>query len=186
MPDNSKVWLNDYSTLQYDSKGFQNERTLTLEGEAYFDVEEGSSFTVQTDLGSVKVLGTTFNVDSREGHFSVECYSGKVGVTGGSSYVEILPGQRVILVENELRKSSGKKGAKWIQGMFTYEDALLSDVVGELERQFDIQIEINENHRTLKYTGFFHEEDLQKALTSVFWPLKLKFEINGNKIKISE
>jgi ferric-dicitrate binding protein FerR (iron transport regulator) len=48
LPDNSEVVLNAKSTITYNKKDWENNRTLTLNGEAFFKVNKGSSFTVKT------------------------------------------------------------------------------------------------------------------------------------------
>ena len=49
LPDHSVVTLNADSTLEYDKNSFLEDRVLQLNGEAFFDVEKGSSFTVNTN-----------------------------------------------------------------------------------------------------------------------------------------
>lgn len=62
--DGTQVVLNSKSTISYNQTDWKNNRQLTLDGEAYFKVEKGSTFTVNTSNGSVTVLGTQFNVNS--------------------------------------------------------------------------------------------------------------------------
>ena len=69
------------TTLKYASNKWDKKRRVRLEGEAFFKVAKGSTFTVDTKTGSVKVLGTQFNVKNRIGFFEVVCYEGLVGVT---------------------------------------------------------------------------------------------------------
>lgn len=64
LPDGSKVWINEGSRISY-SENLHNQRTVTLEGEAYFSVvhtENNTPFTVKADAMTVRVLGTEFNV----------------------------------------------------------------------------------------------------------------------------
>ena len=67
LPDNSKVTINASSSVQI--KRFNWDRNITLRGEAYFEVEKGKKFTVATKDALVKVLGTKFNVISRDNYF---------------------------------------------------------------------------------------------------------------------
>jgi ferric-dicitrate binding protein FerR (iron transport regulator) len=69
LPDGSKVLLNSKSTITYNKNNWNTNRTLNLDGEAFFDVEKGSTFTVKTTHGHVKVLGTEFNVNSSNDFF---------------------------------------------------------------------------------------------------------------------
>ena len=62
LSDGSMVELNSGSTIKY-ARSFGDERRVSLQGEAFFDVEkETRPFIVETFNGSVRVLGTTFNV----------------------------------------------------------------------------------------------------------------------------
>ena len=65
LPDGTKVRLNSGSRLSYDSNMLRkDERTVTLSGEAYFDVakDKDRCFLIHTDKLAIRVLGTVFNV----------------------------------------------------------------------------------------------------------------------------
>src|SRR5690606_24206533 len=70
LPDGSKVWLNAGSTLTYPSRFNAEERVVSLEGEAYFEVRKsqtpagGMPFRVFTKGQTIEVLGTVFNVSA--------------------------------------------------------------------------------------------------------------------------
>src|SRR5690606_15012122 len=66
LPDGSRVWLNSASSLTYAANHFEQNRMVTLSGEAYFEVESDSRkpFRVVTDRQTVTVLGTKFNINS--------------------------------------------------------------------------------------------------------------------------
>ena len=80
LPDNSEVVLNSGSEIQYKKWNWSTERKLKLDGEAFFKVAKGKTFEVETDLGKVTVLGTQFNVKSRNNRIDVICFEGKVKV----------------------------------------------------------------------------------------------------------
>src|SRR5210317_1613853 len=73
LPDGSLSKLNATSSLTYNKHNFESTRTLTLDGEAFFDVEKGNTFSVETNNGIVSVLGTEFNVKNRNSIFEVIC-----------------------------------------------------------------------------------------------------------------
>lgn len=64
LPDGSKVWLNAGSNLRYSSLFSQSNRTVFLNGEAFFSVvsDKGKQFIVKTSSLDIKVYGTEFNV----------------------------------------------------------------------------------------------------------------------------
>jgi ferric-dicitrate binding protein FerR (iron transport regulator) len=66
LPDGSVVTLNSGSTLKYPGTFAASERTVVLDGEAFFDVKKNPSspFLVKTKDITVRVLGTSFNVKS--------------------------------------------------------------------------------------------------------------------------
>jgi transmembrane sensor len=66
LPDGTNVWLNAGSNLTYRSDFGRKDRSVSLTGEAYFDVSPGGSsmFTVNTRDLDIRVYGTQFNVKS--------------------------------------------------------------------------------------------------------------------------
>ena len=62
--DGSRVWLNAGSTLHFDKSFGEKNRSLTLEGEAYFEVARDAKrlFLVETSGITIAALGTAFNV----------------------------------------------------------------------------------------------------------------------------
>ncbi len=85
LPDSSEVWINAGTNLRYPKKFKTGQRTVFLDGEAYFSVRENKvkPFIVETQQLSVKVLGTKFNVKaySSETKTITTLTSGKVEVT---------------------------------------------------------------------------------------------------------
>ncbi len=188
LPDFSEVKLNAGSVLTFDDN-WENERTLKLDGQAFFKVKKGSKFTVVTDLGLVEVVGTSFDVFSREDKFRVECRTGKVQVSlkADKGFVEITPGHAVELTGGELIMSSfDSNNPDWQTGEFVYEDEPIQNVLDEMARQFNVKITTNIQGKRL-YTGRFDNEDLKKALELVCLPMSLSFEIgNDNQVLISD
>ena len=93
LPDNSKVILNAKSKIEYKKENWGDQRVLTLEGEAYFKVEKGETFRVDTDNGSVTVLGTQFTVNSDYQIFEIICFEGKVKVENKDQSKVLTKGQ---------------------------------------------------------------------------------------------
>ena len=84
LPDASEVVLNADTRLTYNEKRWDARRHVRLDGEAWFKVAKGQTFTVETATGEVTVLGTQFNVLQRGDIFIVRCYEGRVRVTSGT------------------------------------------------------------------------------------------------------
>ena len=102
LPDNSIVELNANSNLHYKKRNWNENRKLRLSGEAFFKVNKGSTFEVETSQGTVQVLGTQFNVFSRDSIFSVKCFEGLVNVSFKGSEIKLSAGNTIIVRNNEL------------------------------------------------------------------------------------
>ncbi len=102
LPDGSTGWLNSGSTLKY-ALNFNDNRTVELEGEAYFDVihSRAHPFYVKTSDIMVKVLGTRFNVRSYPDDKTIETtlLSGLVEIETLSP--EVGKGRKLILKPNQ-------------------------------------------------------------------------------------
>ncbi len=191
LTDESVVTLNAGSMISYKGTTFNQDRVLRLDGEAFFNVKPGSTFTVKTNHGSVTVLGTSFNVISRDGIFEVNCYTGKVKVqTNKQTEVLITAGERSSENHNDqtLTKSvflPGATGPEWLSGKFVFENQPLSRVISELERQYGIKVNLEKGLEHVPYTGLFESGDLNEALKLITWPLHLKSTVSGKTVTIS-
>jgi ferric-dicitrate binding protein FerR (iron transport regulator) len=187
-PDGSEAVVNSHSALKYDEKDFYKNRTVTLNGEAFFNVKEGESFIVSTKLGAVHVLGTEFNVLRRDREFQVKCKSGEVKVVLGNSSreVRLISGQATRLVDHFLSDPyliEPDHMAAWQDGEFYYKGDPLSLVISEMERQFDVQIRTKDIEDRV-YTGYFSNDDLEEALELVFRPMDLEYDIIDSRLII--
>ena len=189
LPDGTRVNINAGSKIAYDRDDFLKNRNIVLQGEAYFDVVKGNTFHISTMNGEIKVLGTSFNVYSRENLFKVSCISGRVWVSSENQSVEIVPGETATLKNNDLiryRDNNLSSNTSWIKGEFYYENAPLNLIFSEMERQFNIKF-VNAKMIEKYFTGSFTNNDLGNALDIVCIPMGLKYEIGNNgKIFITE
>jgi len=191
LPEESIVSLNAGSSISFREKSFEADRVLHLDGEAFFKVNPGSTFSVKTENGTITVLGTSFNVLSRDGRFEVRCYTGKVKVeTTANDHLIITPGEQAIKSEDvkPLQRDSFiliRESPEWTAGRFNFENQPLTEVVAELERQYAIKVRLDPALEELKYTGLFESGDLEKALYLITWPLHLKSTVKGNTVTLS-
>lgn len=157
LPDNSKVYLNEASSVTYTASKWDKDRTLTLKGEAYFDVEEGKTFTVKTEFGSVQVLGTTFNIYNHKNTFSVTCYTGKVRVNYNNKDIILNPGQTYSNTNNKIQVVKQTK-PQWLSEQSVFDATALVEVIKAIEQQKNIRIDINLD-KTYTFTGGYQHDD---------------------------
>lgn len=186
LPDASIATLNAGSTLSY-SDHWDEERTVELKGQAFFEVTKGSRFQVVTPSGVVEVLGTSFDVYSRDSDFKVACRTGRVRVSAGKQSVEIAPGFVAVLENNKLLVGEfDLSQSDWRNGEFIYNQTQLSNVFEELSRQFNVRFQTPDFTGRL-YTGRFSNKNLDEALQLVCLPMGLKYTLlNQNEIRIED
>ena len=154
-----------------------------MQGEAFFDVEKGTPFTITTKNGTVDILGTQLNVFSRENEFWVSCISGKVRVNTDQQQHILLPGEMAELTPNgliKLAKNNIENTASWKQGTFYFEDKPLVSIFEAVERQFNVRVE-HENLSDRLITVSFSNENLEESLDVICIPMGLSYEIKNNK-----
>ena len=187
-PDQSKAQLNAGSSLEYNPKQWSNNRELVLKGEAFFEVEKGERFEVVTSNGSVVVLGTSFNVNSRGGLFEVQCLTGKVEVQTTEHTLILNPGEGVRLNQQSKRledlATQALDQVDWMGGEHSFSNASLRDVFEEMERQFNVNIAIERSLIDSKFTGYFNSENIDTALYQVCWPMNLEYSKSNERITI--
>lgn len=185
LPDGSKVTLNSGTKISYKKFGWNKERLIHLEGEAFFEVTGGKTFKVVTKEAEVRVIGTSFNVYARNNEVKVSCFSGRVGVkTTSGEDVILLPGHSVKAENSRIIHLNTDKNLNdngWLKGEFFYQNQPLETVLKEIERQFNVNIAYKDSVRR-SYTGYFNNSDLRAALDMVLIPMQLKAKIIPDNI----
>jgi len=185
LPDASEVTMNALSELSFKKKTWNEERTLSLKGEAFFKVDKGQKFSVQTPNGVVTVLGTQFNVFVRNNRLDIKCFEGLVSVSYGDTLMKVPAGTQIeIANRNNIQSSSIEAiSPNWISNESTFENVSLSLVLEELQRQYPIQITA-QNMVDKKFTGSFTHNNLDVALRSICDPLQVDFTIKGEEVTL--
>jgi ferric-dicitrate binding protein FerR (iron transport regulator) len=186
LPDASKVILNANSAISYDAESWENSRNLTLKGEAYFKVEKGKKFTVNTVIGKVTVLGTQFNVKERVDYFEVKTYEGLVRVAYKDTLVQLPKGTLFKVVNGKIATTNtfDVNEKSWLQKESNFKSTSLRFVLEEIEHQFGYKIETGTIDLNVLFTGGFAHTDINIALQSVTIPLQLSYKIVGKKITV--
>ncbi len=188
LADHSKVSLNAKSTLVYGNN-YSYKRTLCLDGEAFFEVEKGSPFTVVTSLGDIRVLGTKFNVIAFGDFFEVVCYEGKVQVTQKGKSTILTHGESVRFYNGTSENWADETTTKpsWISGESSFKNVPMRYVIEQFKNQYNVEVDYPISIERVKFTGAFTHKESTVALQSICLPLHLKFnKDSAGKIIISE
>ena len=180
LPDGSTVEMNAGSTLKYHPLWWWASRSLRFEGEGFFRVEKGRKFSVHSAMGETSVLGTTFNIYSREETYRVTCFTGKVRVTSltrqevilGPDYTAQVNKAGNIIVRKEKQPETT---VSWRDNMFNFTAAPLREVLNEVERQYGVSVSM-EPGLNLFYTGFFSKDKpVEEVLNIICKPFGITY-----------
>ncbi len=185
LPDASKVVLNAGSSVAFNEEDWSTNRKLFLKGEAFFDVEKGSTFSVATDQGIVTVLGTEFNVKARDDFFEVICYEGLVSVEYQGKTLKLPAGNAYRVYKNqEFIPEVAVPKPTWIVGESSFQSVPFSEIILELERQYNITVSYDTSlSQTILTTSFTHK-NLDAALQAITIPLKLSYDLEGKNVML--
>ena len=190
LPDGSTITLNAGSQIKYKKDFNTDHRSLTMTGEAYFDVQNGNTpFVIQTNQGQVTVLGTSFNVRSREDGFEVGVNEGIVKVSNDSKSVILHKGQMIGVDSNfdekNLQNISYTNYPDWMHEKLVCEQTPLSEVCDEIERTFGISFEFaNPSFSDITVTGVIDAKDLNTVLSTISLLTQHEFKFDGDTCTI--
>ena len=184
LADGSTITVNGGSSISYPKTFTGSERRIKLNGEAFFEVEKDPSkpFIVELTGGTVKVLGTSFNIDARkeDDEVSVFVKSGKVAFS-------TTDGEKVVLERNErgvLQKAGNTlqkeslthlNDLTWLTNKLVFQSTPLVEVVSQLEEWYQVEIGIEETDmQDCPLDISFEEEDVDTALNLVAGVLQMR------------
>ncbi|MEC3905812.1 FecR domain-containing protein [Tamlana sp. 2201CG12-4] len=167
LADGTKVWLNSESKLKFPVAFIDGEprHVELLYGEAYFEVSpsskhRGANFNVLTMNQNVDVLGTEFNIkaykDDRE--ITTTLVGGKIVIQKGDAKKEIKPNQQSKINHDSdiinIVEVDASQEISWINGLFTFSEANLYDMMKELARWYDAEVIFeNADKKQFVFTG---------------------------------
>ncbi|GEM_PF-1535864 len=147
LDDGTEIFLNSDSKLRIPSDYNQNERSIEIEGEGFFDVTSNPQkpFVIHCGGKQVKVIGTSFNVKSYEedNYFEVTVSTGKVLVDIDSMDIRL----RVTPMEHlSINKQTGNLSkltleenyyTRWINGLLYFNRQPIQEVIKTINRKYD-------------------------------------------------
>ncbi len=186
LPDASTVVVNALSEISYSKNQWKSKREVQLEGEAFFKVAEGARFDVVTPVGTVSVVGTRFNVKQRGDYFEVECFEGVVEVITRDVSEQLEAGARFRLSKGI--PTLGKTmytNPQWTKNLSSFDRVPLAEVIAELERQYNIEVRLENVEVEQLFTGGFGHNSLEDALDAISQPMELGYRIeHGNVVSL--
>ena len=192
LSDNSQVSLNDNSQVIYSEK-FADKREIHFQGEGFFDITHDPKrpFLIHTENTLVEVLGTSFNIRNYadESTMVVSVVSGKVAFSsiqnGLQEKIFLLKGEQGIYNKetNLIYKSAAKPNQiAWKTKKLTFDNALMRNVIRDLERYYDIGITAdNEAFLNCHFKGNFDNAKFDTVLDVLEYSMGISYEMQGSK-----
>jgi transmembrane sensor len=194
LPDSSSVWLNASTTLRYTKK-FTSNRSIQLDGEAYFDVTHDPEhpFTIATGDVQTTVLGTSFNIKAYQSNTTtVSLITGKLRVESGSKELAILTPLEQLQFDrsNKIATASSldtNTVLAWKKGILSFQGQTLADITEVLERWYSVKISFSTpgTEKCRYYMSFDNKMPLNELLGTMSEITEMKYTINKQTITIS-
>ncbi|MBY5958773.1 FecR domain-containing protein [Membranicola marinus] len=149
LPDGSQVTLNANSELTWSTNWKRTGiRSVTLDGEAFFEVAKykAQKFEVNTGDVVVKVLGTSFNVSNRRGDTKVYLEEGKVQLAlPGVEELAMVPGDKIEYesISQKIEKTEMetlRSAAAWKTGVISFQEQPLNRIIPELSDIYGVEL----------------------------------------------
>lgn len=199
LPDGSTVWLNSGTRISYPQKFTGNQRIVTLNGEAQFEVakDEKKTFIVETNNHAIRVLGTVFNVYAydnsnifeatlTQGSITLENKDGRIGEKG---VLQLKPGQQAVFDKTTQKFhvhniSDTENASLWISGYYVFNKTKFSNMLERLSQYYGKEVVIR-NPEIAEYecTGkFLQGQSLEHILEVASVSKPFKYTITEKEI----
>lgn len=191
LSDGSKIWLNKNSKISYPENFKGKTRKVSLSGEAYFEIANNPDkpFIIETNHSEVKVLGTSFNINTDSLKTAISVATGKVNVKSlfSNSSVNLLPDDMATVTRNALQKSqiTNPNYLSWKTGVFTFKDTPLHDVVRDLNSFYNKPIILQNQLTTCSFSASFNNDNLADIIEILRLSCNITIQENTNFYEIN-
>jgi len=189
LSDDTKVWLGAASTLILSPIDFALKRSVSMSGEAYFEVfkDRDHPFSVRAGSQYIEVLGTHFNVESyRERQWTrTTLLEGALRIKSVKSAL-LRPGEQAESDEHRfiVKKADTDEVTAWRKDEYIFRNEQLSNVMLKLARWYDIDVEYKTPERAEVILGgsISRTDRLEDVLKVLGLMSNVNFRLEGKKV----
>ena len=193
LPDQSVVHVRKGSVVRFPKHFAANERQVELTGEAFFEVQhkEQQPFRITTAHSAIRVLGTSFLVNTNETSDEVVVITGQVQVQDknrNDNQVIVPAGQRVVLLQHQFMQNAitDSNFIAWRTGHLHFENAPLQKVLEDVAHYYGLAIELEPGAQptaaALRMTLRFENQPLEQVLEEIRLITGLAWKKENGKI----
>jgi ferric-dicitrate binding protein FerR (iron transport regulator) len=185
-PDGSNGVLNKNSSFSFLEK-FGDERIVTFEGEAYFDIKKSQKpFIIEMGEVKVQVLGTAFNLQTSEEKIELIVERGLVAFNKDGEQTKVAAGLKAVYSKSDntvaFSENSISNVASWIDSKLEFDDPF-TVVVQDLSEHFDVSFDVlNENINSCNVTASFDHNTLPEILETLESMLGIQLNVTDEGI----
>lgn len=195
LPDGSSVWLNKESKLQYPDAFSENQREVSLTGEAYFDIKPDTSRPFIIHSGEIKttVLGTAFNIRAfpEEASVVVTVTHGRIRVEDNNRNEKVLTDRQQLLINVAgshviQQRVADNTDTEWKEEDLVLDNITFAEARKLIQDRYGVEIVFqNDALKSCRFTStFLKDASLNQILTAICIVNRATFEIEGNTISI--
>jgi len=196
LPDGSSVILNRFSSLSYEKNFGDGARTLTFNGEGFFEVtpDTNKPFLIHLRNAIVEVVGTSFNILAYDTSAVAEVTvkTGIVKFTGNkiSQFVSLKAGEVGSYNQTNQKLTSSLNDdvnyLSWQTHEIIFEETSLSRVIETLNKTYGSHLVLSSNvSDSCVVTVSFSNQSLESVLNVLKNTLNLEYSVKGNVIEIT-
>lgn len=191
LSDGSSIWVNAGSKLSYPTVFPADKREVTLEGEAYFDISHNVArpFIVRTKKVNIRVLGTSFGINTFGRVTQTVLETGKVRLETDQKNISLKPGELGVFNEDEelLTKTTvdTRLYTAWKDQQIYFDNATMGEIATRLEREYNLEFVFeSEMLEALHFTiDVGKTKDIKTLLDQIkFSHNQINFEVKDQKV----
>ncbi|MBH51488.1 MAG: hypothetical protein CMG70_05940 [Candidatus Marinimicrobia bacterium] len=187
LSDGTKITLNAGSTLSYTKEYNYENRKVFLMGEAYFNVKKNHiPFIVSTEFAQVEVLGTKFNVRSRQDGFEAGVNEGNIEIKHDKQSMVLNEGQCAIIQPTNKIKIDSMQTSEfypgWLNNIIECKNTTLEKICSEIERRYNVKISFkDESLQKMTVSGKIHlpQNNINSVMRSISLLTKRELKLKG-------
>jgi transmembrane sensor len=195
LSDGSRIWINSESTIRIPSVFTGDKRTVSLSGEAFFEVAKDPEhpFQVVLEEQTIEVLGTSFNVRAYENSREIQTTlaEGKIKLITPKGFMMLAPGEQAELdkVTGDiiLNKVKASNFDAWKDGRYEFFNENLIEVFQMVERWYDVELIYHaDEFKSMNFSGVIRRnKPMDHFLTLLGHSIPIRYEfVAQDKIKL--
>ncbi|RFM31795.1 FecR family protein [Chitinophaga silvisoli] len=193
LEDGTKAWLNATSSLRFPTTFRNNERTVEISGEVYFEIakDESKPFKVNFNGNTITVLGTHFNVMAYkdEAKSKVTLLQGAVKVNNRSGEQLLRPGMQAQITDSISQittcKANLEEAIAWKNGFFTFDHENIQSIMRKLARWYDVRVNYQGDMTGKIFSGTISRFDnISEVLSMIELTGTIHFRIQGRELTV--